>query len=143
MVEIQRDDLQAWVPLFMHVFNQPPWSDGWTADTASERLQALAATPYFLGLGLTSRGQPVALAIGWRERWTDGWTYYLKEFCVAPELQGQGLGSQLLQALETRLRDLDCTSYYLHTQPDTPAEAFYRRLGLQPESYVALGKQLS
>lgn len=54
---------------------------------------------------------------------SDGW-YFLRSMCVAPELRGQGLGSQLLRGLEDFLQQHPCYCY-----PFDHLQGFYEQAG--------------
>ncbi|GAB3100249.1 GNAT family N-acetyltransferase [Aestuariicella hydrocarbonica] len=56
---------------------------------------------------------------------SDGW-YFLRAMCVAPELRGQGVGTQLLQGLVSFLRENPCYCY-----PFQHLESFYAQVGFQ------------
>jgi ribosomal protein S18 acetylase RimI-like enzyme len=69
-----------------------------------------------------------------------GWINYLG---VAPALQRTGLGRQLMEEAERRLRALGCPKINLQVRPDNPAAiAFYERLGFTVEGAISLGKRL-
>ena len=58
-----------------------------------------------------------------------GWLH-IKEFWVASDLRGRGVGSQILLATETEARRRGCTSSFLDTF-DFQAKPFYERFGYQ------------
>ncbi|MEO7496274.1 MAG: GNAT family N-acetyltransferase [Massilia sp.] len=66
----------------------------------------------------------------------------LVDIAVLPALRGQGVGSQILGALQRycRERGLSLTLSVHHTNPD--ARRLYRRLGFEIESCSALSDQL-
>lgn len=69
-----------------------------------------------------------------------GWVYY---FAVAPQHQGRGLGSQLLDHVEQRLKDMGCPKIQLQVRSDnTGAMTFYERLGYQAYDSHSAGKRL-
>ncbi len=55
----------------------------------------------------------------------------LYQMAVAPDLQGRGVGRELVRRLESRLRDLGVTRVHLHARQ--AAVGFYRRLGYAVE----------
>lgn len=55
----------------------------------------------------------------------EGW-YCLRSMCVAPELRGQGLGTQLLYGLEDFLRQNPCYCY-----PFDHLQGFYEQSGFR------------
>ncbi len=69
-----------------------------------------------------------------------GWINYL---AVWPSMRLRGLGRQMLEAAEERLRALGCPKINLQVrQANTEVIAFYRRLGFRKDKVVSLGKRL-
>lgn len=133
-------NLGDFAALYLAVFNAPPWNDGWSQDAVQERLASFLAFPRFEGLGLWAGDAPVGLVLGWGERWVAGWQFHIKEMCIATGHQGQGLGSQLLQAFEARLRERGYGQIYLETGRSAPSRLFYERHGYEDIGYVSLAK---
>ncbi|NLV74484.1 MAG: GNAT family acetyltransferase [Chloroflexi bacterium] len=75
---------------------------------------------------------------GWDGR--RGWLHHL---AVSPELRNQGIGSALLEAVETRLRAYGCLKVNLMVHAyNTDAQRLYERLGYSKMSTVLLmGKE--
>ncbi|MDD0837537.1 GNAT family N-acetyltransferase [Curvibacter sp. HBC61] len=128
--------------LYVEIFNGPPWHDGWTEAVALERLSGFAAVPTFWGLGQWHGERLLGFALGWGERWVDGWTFHLKEMGVAPELQGQGQGRALMQALGSGLRERGYQSINLQTSRGSPAAQFYATQGFVDLNLLSLHKSL-
>ena len=71
-----------------------------------------------------------------------GLVYHL---AVASEFRGKGIGSQLMDELEVRMRAKGCLkSYLLVTVDNTEAEEYYKRHGWQPMGHQVhlMGKEL-
>ena len=69
-----------------------------------------------------------------------GWINYL---AVAPEFQGQGLARRLMDAVESKLRDLGCPKINLQVrETNTAVIEFYERIGFKIDHVVSLGKKL-
>jgi ribosomal protein S18 acetylase RimI-like enzyme len=69
-----------------------------------------------------------------------GWVNYL---AVEPELQGRGLGRQMMAEAERRLLALGCPKIQLQVRKDNvDAVAFYHRLGYTEDAVVSMGKRL-
>src|SRR5512132_962748 len=69
-----------------------------------------------------------------------GWINYL---AVAPEVQRQGLGRQMMAQAEKRLREHGCPKINLQVRTsNTGVIAFYERLGYKSDDVVSLGKRL-
>lgn len=138
---ITRENIDLFVPLYTAVFNAPPWHDGWSHEAACERLRSLADCPAFDGESLWEGDAPLAMALGRRERWVQGWHFHLKELCVHPDRQGLGLGRQVLSALEARLAGAQVQRVFLET--GARARPFYESLGYRTAGLASLGKDLA
>jgi len=69
-----------------------------------------------------------------------GWINYL---AVSPQHQRKGYGKKIMQLVEQRIRQQGCPKINLMIRAsNTGAVAFYRALGYDPETSVALGKRL-
>lgn len=69
-----------------------------------------------------------------------GW---LNLLAVAPELQRQGYGRQIVEAAEALLRERGCPKVNLQVRAtNQEVIAFYERLGYQVEQVVSMGKRL-
>lgn len=136
-------DVPLLVPIFVDIFNAPPWHDGWTQDVATERFEHLTANPDFRGFAIWENGIPLGFALGVRERWSDGWFFSLREMCITRKRQGEGIGRRLLEALCEDLRDEGISSINLQTGANAPGHAFYAKLGFSEMPLVTMGKLLA
>ncbi len=113
--------------LFVSVFNSPPWNEQWNEMSAQQRLGDLLGSPGFRGVACVDGDKVLGFAVGRAERWFSGLHFILNEMCVRTEMQGHGIGGQLLEALEERLNDVE--QCYLSTRRDSPARRFYEKHG--------------
>jgi aminoglycoside 6'-N-acetyltransferase I len=127
---VEEVDLSACVELFVDVFNAPPWNETWDRDGALERLDDCFRTPGFAGWVIEGDGKLRAFALGYRERYDQERHFFLKEMCVQPAYQRQGLGQELMARLCSDLAASGVRRVYLFTARGGPAEAFYKRCGL-------------
>ncbi len=69
-----------------------------------------------------------------------GWINYL---AVLPDLQGGGVGKELMEAAEAALRPLGCQKINLQVRGSNLAVIeFYERIGFSRDDTVGLGKRL-
>jgi aminoglycoside 6'-N-acetyltransferase I len=122
-------DLPACARFFSSVFNAPPWDEDWSEESSLQRLADCANTPNFLGLLAEDDAGVTALAFGYWQRYQDEKHYYLLEFCVANERQGEGIGTRLMDGLHARLQSGGIDRIYTLTARETPAQAFYEKAG--------------
>lgn len=118
---------------FFDVFTREPWNDDW-----SDRSQLyaymtdLAGNANSLCYGFfedASATKLAALSIGSVKHWCSGTEYCIDELCVRPDLQGQGVGTAFLAALEGVLKGQGIHTIYLQTDDCVPAFAFYKKRG--------------
>jgi aminoglycoside 6'-N-acetyltransferase I len=143
LVPIAVESMQKYVPLYVSVFNAPPWNDGWSEQSALERLSSFAAIPKFRGLALIEERIPVGLVLGWGERWANGWVFHVKEMCISESRQRKGLGTVLMKGFEDLLLTEGFTGIYLQTGRSAPAKDFYQDLGYSEMPIVSLRKRFS
>jgi aminoglycoside 6'-N-acetyltransferase I len=143
LVPIAAENIREYVPLYVSVFNAAPWNDGWSEDSAFERLTSFAAMPKFRGLAIIEEHSPIGLVLGWGERWVKGWVFHVKEMCIAESRQRKGLGKVLMQGLEDSLLAEGFTGVYLQTGRSAPAKDFYQSLGYSEMPIVSLRKGFS
>ena len=137
LVALTDSQLDGCARLFTAVFNAPPWNESWTLVAARSRLVEILKTPGAAGLAWVEE-KPVGLVAGYCERDAGGHVFYLKEMCVCPDWQRQGIGGRLLTGLEERLRKGGVRQIYLLTRRDGPAEAFYAANGFRTSGRMAL-----
>ena len=69
--------------------------------------------------------------------------YFIDEFFIVPDRQGQGLGTRFLSAIEEAVREKGVHHLFLLTDRNTPACHFYRKAGMRVlETNVAFTKKL-
>ena len=124
-----RDNLEEGARLYRTVFNEPPWNDEWTAETAQTRLLQITETPGYKGYSTSLDEELVGLVMGNLEQWYTGEHFYLKEMCVRPSQQRRGIGTMLMEYLIEELQSEDVERVYLLTMQESPARAFYEENG--------------
>ena len=140
---MKSDDLQACAEIFTEVFSGSPWNENWELSSALSRLTEAADTPGFVGLKTITNNRIVAFAMGYLESFADGGHFFLKEMCVATEMQRQGIGTALLDELRSRLTEIGAKKLYLLTSRGGPAERFYAKNGFYAsEKMVLMGHWL-
>ncbi len=94
--------------------------------------------PELLLVGLID-GNVAASAMGGYEGHR-GWVYYL---AVEPECQRQGLGKQMMGAIEERLLQIGCPKINIQVREgNTGALNFFKKIGYNVEERISLGKRL-
>ena len=134
---LTQEHLEECAGVLVAAFNAEPWNDRWTRETAREELAWTLRVPGYAGLVCVDEGV-LALATGYREPDDVRDVFYLKTFCVRPDAQGTGVGSELLESLREYLSAMGVNTIYLLTSRGTPAERLYSRHGYasKPEDIV-------
>ena len=141
-VQLDRKNILGFADLYLSVFNEAPWKDGWSLEAVHERFRSFSSFPSFYGVGQVTDGSPDALCFGWSERWVNGWHFHLKEMCVASHVQRQGVGGKLIAELQQRLLLQGIGRVFLETGISAPARSFYEQHGFKQLSLVSLAKSI-
>lgn len=142
-IEITSDAIPQLAPLFVEAFNAPPWSESWTIDVASKRLQQMLSSDVAFGLMALQQGVLYGMVLGHEEQFFNGIVFTVKEFCVNNQLRGQGIGTKLFTAFEERLKLKGITEISLVTCHGGQTEGFYTKQGLQVDSeMVVMSKKI-
>ena len=142
--ELSIKDKEIVTALFKDVFTNEPWHDDWN-DTAQldAYITDLTGQSYSLTLGYFDGDRMVALSMGYIKHWYSGTEYIINEFCVDRLLQGKGIGSSFLKAIETYLSEHKISQIFLLTDRNVPAYSFYQHNGFTEEiSNVAFAKRV-
>jgi len=136
------DEISA---LFMDVFTREPWNDGWTSvGAAKEYVLDLIDNKNSLALGYFVDEKLCGLCLGYLFHWHSGKEYFVKEFCIAHDIQAKGHGRIFLGEIETILRSEGLRGVWLSTERRVPAYKFYISNGFRElEDCVFLAKNLS
>ncbi|KGX92112.1 GNAT family acetyltransferase [Pontibacillus halophilus JSM 076056 = DSM 19796] len=129
--KLYNEDLELLTRLYVDVFSREPWSEPWTVETASKRIKDIQATPGYVGVGVIDYEEELnGMVLGNIEQWVDSQIFYVNELCVKKELEGQGVGSRLMQVLQEELMKQDVCMMYLSTERGHAKPAkFFEKLG--------------
>jgi ribosomal protein S18 acetylase RimI-like enzyme len=121
--------------LWREVFPEdPPWNQAWSAIPAK-----LAVQPELFLLAM--EGERVVGTVMGGYDGHRGWVYAL---AVKPDHRQQGIATDLMAELETRLLALGCGKLNLQVRAgNTEVLALYERLGYTVEDRISLGKRLT
>lgn len=139
IVLLDESYLDAVAELFAGAFKGEPWNDDWS-DTVQLKAYINDVSGDFKGLnyGLKIDGKLAAVSLGTIRNWWEGTNYNIEEFCVDPELQGQGIGSRFMELIEDDIRAKGLSGIFLQTDSDKPSYRFYLKNG-----YKELGRHVS
>ena len=83
------------------------------------------------------------MSLGMIRHWWEGTNYNIEEFCVSPELQGQGIGSKFMKLIEKEIKQMGLAGIFLQTDSDKPSYRFYKKNGFKElETHVSFYKSV-
>ena len=139
---LEKHHIAACSQLFMDTFSREPWNEQYESDEeVFNYFTNFLSLDSFLGFVGLEEGRIIALCVGMRKPWLKGVEYYIDQFCIAPEYQGQGIGSRFLAEIEHHIADLGMQGILLNTEKSYPSYGFYRKNGFEEiEGLVVMGK---
>ena len=103
---------------------------------AKIRLEQNFLTPSFYGVGLYDKSELLGFAIGCFKQYDDLLIYDLEEILVFKEYQNKGLGTKLLQELESLVKKQGAKKINLSTTNEEKHQKFYSRLGFEKSDFL-------
>ena len=131
------DDLQNCCKLFTNVFNNPPWNDEWTTETARTYLRELIDHKRFLGYTLWENDTLIGAVFSHMKNHYRGEEILVDELFVSPDCQRKGYGMLLMDEIEKYARENSFISVTLLTGAGKPAFMFYEKRGYKHLNYLA------
>jgi ribosomal protein S18 acetylase RimI-like enzyme len=110
-----------------------PWND-----PKKDIQRKLKVNPELFLVGILD-GRIVASIMGGYEGHR-GWVNYL---AVSPSIQRKGYGRQMMEVVETKLREVGCPKINLQVRDTNKGViAFYKAIGYDPDNVISMGKRL-
>ena len=130
--------------LYKNAFGGDPWHDDWSdTEQLMEYMKEISCSYNALNYGLFLDGELIAMSIGMIRHWWEGTNYNIEEFCVSPELQGQGIGSKFMKLIENEIKQMGLAGIFLQTDNDKPSYRFYKKNGFKElETHVSFYKSV-
>lgn len=123
-------DLEVCAELFKRVFSADPWYDNWISlDQVRYYLNELIQNPVFEGFVAFEGSDLVAVCMGHRRSFWMGKEFFIDEYFVENNKQGNGIGTRTLDIITENLNLLGYTRLTLLTNKGIPAESFYLKNG--------------
>lgn len=122
-------DIDLITPLYIDYYNAQ--GDDWTPEIVRRRIWQVLASPDSLCLLALEGESVVGFAMGRFEQFYDLVAYNLVEILIAGPCQNRGLGTQLMQGLERRVKASGASLVQLMAVSDEAHDRFYGRLGYQ------------
>lgn len=142
IVKMSKEHIEECVDLFIDVFTKDPWNDTYSSrGQVMDFFQNYIDNNYFIGYVLKKQNRIIAMSIGMKKPWINGMEYYIDQFCVKTDLQGQGIGSRFLKLIESEIKTEKMNAIILNTDRGFPSEKFYLKNGFKPvDDLVTLTK---
>lgn len=122
-------DIDLVMPLYIDYYNAQ--GDDWTPEIVRRRIWQVLGSPDSLCLLALEGESVVGFAMGRFEQFYDLVAYNLVEILIAGPCQNRGLGTQLMQELERRVKASGASLVQLMAVSDEAHDRFYGRLGYQ------------
>lgn len=134
-------DIDLVTPLYIDYYNSQ--GDEWTPEIVRRRIWQVLGSPDSLCLLALDGETIVGFAMGRFEQFYDLVAYNLVEVIIAGPFQNRGLGTELMQELERRVKETGGSLIQLMAVNDDAHDRFYGRLGYQnTNTLVSKGKFL-
>ncbi|MEN6292415.1 MAG: GNAT family N-acetyltransferase [Methanobacterium sp.] len=128
-------DVDKCAELFKEVFSAYPWYDNWVSlEQARTYLIELIENPVFEGYVAYNGLSLVAVCFGHKRSWWVGKEFFMDEFYVRNESQGNGIGTRMMDYIKKQLIEEEYTRLVLLTNKGIPAEEFYIKNGFYNNS---------
>lgn len=98
---------------------------------AKHYLLDIINTPGFIGYLKYQEEKLAGVLLGHIVKWWEGNEYFIKEFFIDGQLQGEGIGSQMMEQLKADLIKRDVHTMILLTENHAPAAQFYQKRGFK------------
>lgn len=132
LLKIQEHMINECVNLFINTFTKGPWNDVYESrEQVVNFFNNHFKNNYFVGYAAILDDKVVALSIGMKKPWIKGFEYYIDEFCVNYEMQGKGIGSWFINAIEENIKEQGMNGIILNTEKDYPSQKFYEKNGFK------------
>lgn len=131
-------DLRPVSILFVDVFSNSPWDEYWELDWAYERLSWIYQSSGFAGYVAIDNKQVCGAIMGHFVPFQGKKGFQVIEFLVASDRQNQGIGTKLLNQLESNLKQNNYNFVFLLTAKESSAESFYTKRSYQRDSKIVL-----
>lgn len=96
-------ELSECAEILVSAYNNEPWNDEWTHETALAKLVCFYNSPKFLGWMAYEGNQLVGCCVGNIEPYYTGDYFYLKEMFILHQAQGKGIGAKLMVDIKAHM----------------------------------------
>lgn len=136
---LYKKDIEECIDLFMDVFSKTPWFEVYESKAQVRKFfENHLENNYFIGYVLRKSEKIIAVSIGMKKPWLEGMEYYIDQFWVTFEFQGQGIGSKFLKMIEERIKAEGMNGIMLNTERSFPSKSFYAKNGFESQEELVI-----
>lgn len=120
--------------IIKEAFASQPWNDDWTEhETLMQYVTDITENANSLPLGLYNGHELVGLALGRLKHWFNGIEYCIDDFCIKPDYQGKGAGSEFMKLIKEYCAKEKFAKISLKTSKKAAAYGFYVKNGFKEQ----------
>ena len=131
--EMTQNDIASVVPLYISHYNSREGSH-WNEETATKRIRQVMNIEDSYALIMVNEEEIIGFVVGYFKQYDDIVGYTLDEIVIAYKYHKKGLGSELLRALEERVKELGASCVELQSVSDEMHERYYGKNGYHDAS---------
>ena len=124
---LKKSDLAQCGKIYTKAFPIEHWGIDWTEERATEYLQDYFKQNKFIGYVYEENDEVLGCVFALCKISGSKEEIIINEMAVLPERQGQGIGTQLLNAVKDYSKNKGLAGVVLHTSEYAPAAAFYEK----------------
>jgi GNAT superfamily N-acetyltransferase len=129
VIPFESSMLQECIDLYQDVFSKEPWFENSKRSDVERYFLTFMDCNKFVGYVAKSNNKIVAVSIGFLKPWIKGEEYYIDQFYVEYNLQGQGIGTFFLSKIKECLVAVNVHAIMLSTEKGFPSYNFYIKNG--------------
>lgn len=130
-IKIDKSNIEIAAQIFKDGFTVEPWFEEWTDETAIKRISQIMRCEGSRGFIAYRDGVACAMIVGHEEDYYDGTRFLIKEFCVASNAKGGGIGTKLLNFYLEGLKEEGIVQVSLYTMREQRILRFYEKSGFK------------
>lgn len=143
-IVLDKTYLPEMAELYKNAFGREPWNDDWSCkEQLMQYMREISCAFNSLNYGLIINGRLSAVSVGMIRHWWMGTNYNIEEFCVSPDMQGNGIGSRFMAMICEDIKKRGLNGIFLQTDNDKPSYGFYKKNGFtELDAHVSFYRNL-
>lgn len=133
---MEKNDIPACAEILCRVYNNELWMCRWEKETAIAYLTDFFEANKFVGYVICEEDAVIGALFAHEKIWWNNSEVFIEEMFITPEKQRNGLGSSLLQEVESYVKEHQLAGITLSTNRYAPAPLFYKKNGFIDSEHV-------